>query len=472
VKGIMSARRTVHIPIVQPGRRVGGGLPTEDRLIEIYTQIDALDVLTRHEQEDALRSDLKARDKDWDRVAAPLRKVGLYQAGCAAASAVRKLGLRRPLTALYQQVSRLAWIDRQRLHAATPQGPTEGRSAELGLALVLLMGASGSRDRQIIATGALGGQPQGVETDDVEVLPVGSLVEKLNLVLALARHKALPGLAPGRKLLFFTPRRFQDGEQWREVAGLVEVEALASYGVEVRPVERLGEAAAALKADRSRHLIADRVAAAALLALALVSGAGMASSAIRETHVPMTFLPAGGSALEPEPFEACFTPDGGYYPVPLQQRGIGRRVPAGATLGWRVRIGESHDQRNALLAWLAPDLYYVAQVMLSEHSPAKVMVPDQPGQDLVTVAPGAVWEWGWELNERAESNGLVLLARADAPFDPDALRADLLERFPAAAGGAEAPLDVTAAANFVASRAPGAARFIVQTVEDVSACQS
>ena len=166
---------------------------SEDRLIEVYTQHYAFDPLTKQEEAATREVDAKARDKDWDRVAAPLRKVGLYQAGCAAASAVRKLGIRQPLTALYQRISRLAWIEGQRLQPAGAQRPSEGRSAELGLALVLLMCASGSRQRQIIATGALGGQPQGMVEDDVEVLPVGSLPAKLRLV---SYARPAPGACP------------------------------------------------------------------------------------------------------------------------------------------------------------------------------------------------------------------------------------------------------------------------------------
>ena len=142
------SRRTVHLPIVQPGAIDAGAKRQEDRLIEIYTQHQGLSPLSSPEAAEAAAIDSKALDKDWDQVAAPLRKVGLYQAGCAAASAVRKLGIEPPIGALYQQVARLAWIEAQRLQSASPSGPSEGRSAELGLALVLLMGASGSPDRQ------------------------------------------------------------------------------------------------------------------------------------------------------------------------------------------------------------------------------------------------------------------------------------------------------------------------------------
>jgi hypothetical protein len=467
----MSSRRTVHIPIVQPGAGPDG-VRGEDRLIEVYTQLGGLEALTRHEEEAWRELDAKARDKDWDRVAAPLRKVGLYQAGCAAASAVRKLGIRRPPTALYQRISRLAWIEGQRLHPAGAQGPTEGRSAELGLALVLLMCACGSRDRQIIATGALGGQPGGVVEPDVEILPVGSLPEKLRLVLALAGHGAVPGLEQGRELLFFTPRRFQDENgEWREVNELAEVAELQGCNVRVVPVACLGEAAAVLKAHRARHLPGDRMVASVLAALVLATGLGMAWQSVQETRIPMAFEAIGGG-IDPQPFQACFTPDGGFYPIALGREGVGYDIPSGGTIAWRVRIGRPPEEQRGLAAWLAPDAYYVAQVMVSEHSRAKVIVPRLAGAEAVRVPPGEVWEWAWKLNDRPETNALVLLAQGGRPFDSEVLRSRLWERFPDAAeddpGGPG--LDVSAAADFVAAQAPGAVKFIVQTVEDPWRC--
>ncbi len=467
----MSSRRTVQIPIVQPGGRSLASDGAEDRLIEVYTQHYAFDPLTKQEEAASREVDAKARDKDWDRVAAPLRKVGLYQAGCAAASAVRKLGIRQPLTALYQRISRLAWIEGQRLQPAGAQGPSEGRSAELGLALVLLMCASGSRHRQVIATGALGGQPRGVLDDDVEVLPVGSLPAKLRLVGTLAQHEGLPGVGQGGEVLFFTPRRFERDDGWAEVEMLPEVARLKELGVRVVPVERLSEAAAELKALRARHLFHDRLAQALVGAVLLVGFTGYAWSALQHRPIAMMFLPGGGTALDPEPYVACFTKDGGFYPTPLGREGLARTIPVGQTLGWRVQIGEPEAGGGGLANWFRPERYYVAQVMVSEHSRAKIMVPQQSGNEVVTVPPGGIWEWGWQLNDRPEDNGLVLLAQAEAPFDPDALRAELIKQFPPAAGADDgAALDVTAATNFIAGKAPGAAKFIVQTVERSVPC--
>ena len=325
----MSSRRTVQIPIVQPGGRSLAGDGAEDRLIEVYTQHYAFDPLTKQEEAASREVDAKARDKDWDRVAAPLRKVGLYQAGCAAASAVRKLGIRQPLTALYQRVSRLAWIEGQRLQPAGAQGPSEGRSAELGLALVLLMCASGSRapadhrDRRARRPaarrargrrrGAAGRQPAGQAPPGQHARPP-------------------PGPARGRRgrrgaVLHPAPvragrRAGSRSRAWPRSRRLKEL------GVRVVPVERLSEAAAELKALRARHLFHDRV------AQALVGGpaagrvhrlrlVGAAAAADRDD------LPARRRRRRsmPEPYRVCFTKDGGFYPMPLGRAGPGAQHP-------------------------------------------------------------------------------------------------------------------------------------------------
>jgi hypothetical protein len=140
-------------------------------------------------------------------------------------------------------------------------------------------------------------------------------------------------------------------------------------------------------------------------------------------------------------------------------------------LAWRVQVGDESDQQGGLARWIGPDDYHVAYVMLSEHSSAKVTVPALHDGQEVQIPPGGVWEWAWRLNDRAESNKLVLLAQPDRPFDADALRAALLERFPhAAQDDGNDSLDITAAANFVAAQAAGSVRFDIQTVERTSRC--
>jgi hypothetical protein len=191
------------------------------------------------------------------------------------------------------------------------------------------------------------------------------------------------------------------------------------------------------------------------------------------TEIPIRFLAGGGLALSPEPYHACFTADGGFHPIPLSRNGIGKGLPAGETLGWRVQIGDVQTDQGFLSGWFAPESYRVAQAMISQHSSVKVIVPETPDGGPLRLSPGDVWEWGWQLNDTSEDNSLVLLAMADKPLDADELRSDLVEKFPKALGsepGTEG-LDVTAAANYLAAKAMGAAKFTVQTMEGISRCE-
>lgn len=182
----------------------------------------------------------------------------------------------------------------------------------------------------------------------------------------------------------------------------------------------------------------------------------------------MTFLPAGGMALAAEPYQACFTPDGGYYPVPLDRDGIVRTMPIGSTLGWNIRIEDPGSDDNLLGRWTQPDQYHLAQVMLASSSAAKVVTPSLPDGRPVELPPGGAWEWGWKLTDEPENNMLVLLARPEKPFDAAEIRHALVEQFPA--DPADDRLDLTAAANFLSSLAPGSVHFNVRTVEGEDRC--
>lgn len=468
----VSERRLVFIPIVAPGAGLGAFQPGRSaalngaRLIEVYSQRYTAG------DEERRKLDEKALDKDWDRVAAPLRKIGLYQAGCAAASAVHKLGLKRPRTALYQWLKPQAWIEGQRLHSFSPQGPTEGSSAELGLAVTLLMSAAGAPHRHAFATGVLSHNP-GPRTNDVEILPVGRLPEKLDLVIQHLTEQGLPSTPRKRKLLFFTPTHFEQNGVTTPVKDLAGVQELSRLGVEVVPVAWLSEVARTLHAHKSRYLFQDRLLQLLAGGLVLLGLLGAGWSWWRHAPIPLAYLPASPEAAAAEPFEVCFTEHGGYYPLALGQAGVVHTIPVNATLGWKVKVGAADSLAARLGAWLGHAGYYVAQVMIAESSPAKVITPRLSGEDQgVRIPPGHPWEWAWKLSDRAESNGLVLLAQRHAPFDPDELRNRLLRRFPQAGGGGpdRARLDVTAAVNFMSRQAPGAVAFIIRTVEEHSGC--
>jgi hypothetical protein len=101
-----------------------------------------------------------------------------------------------------------------------PEELSEGNSAELGLALVLLMAASSSPYRQVIATGKLSGQTQLIRERDVKILPVSKLEEKFNLVIQQVTQGQLPR---DKELLFFIPKYCNQGESAVEVENRPEV---------------------------------------------------------------------------------------------------------------------------------------------------------------------------------------------------------------------------------------------------------
>lgn len=464
----MDDRHYIYIPVVQPS----GIAPYNPRseainipqLIEVYSQFHPF------KDEESRKLDEKALNKDWDQIAAPLRKAGLYYAGCVAARAVQKLGLKRPRAALYQFFRSHAWIEGQRLHSSSPQGPTEGHSAELGLALALLLGASDTHRQSVIATGALSHNPSSRE-HDWEVLPVGSLPEKLRLVIQHVKEKGLPNVAKRNVLAFFTPRHFEQNGTLTAVENLKEVQELSRLGVNVVPISWLSEAAQVLHAHNTRYLFYDRLIQLLFGGFAAFVLLGASWSWWRYQTIPMDYIPTDPRTLAAEPFVVCATKEGN-RPLPVRQQGLVHVIAINSTLGWKVKIGDPNSWHAKLGSLLNYQGYYVAQVMISEFSKPKIIVPRLEGTNQpLRILPGGVWQWGWKLNQNMENNGLVLLAQRHTPFNPLDLQKRLLQRFPqAAANAARDQLNVTAAVNFMHRQAPGAIDFIFQTVEAEPRC--
>lgn len=155
--------------------------------------------------------DAKALDAGLDAVVAPLLMQGLYRTGLTALGTVRKFGLKKPRMAFYQWFKPQAGIDHQRVRCVPAKGPTDGGSAELGIALSLLMGATDSRETWVIATGRLApqlaGEAQMTRDRDAKVYPIGSLVEKLRLAKQNAKNNQLNA----NVRYFFIPETFNDG---------------------------------------------------------------------------------------------------------------------------------------------------------------------------------------------------------------------------------------------------------------------
>lgn len=446
----MKHRRTVFIPIVEP---TGG---SNDRLLEVYAQ-----PCTGEDR----KSDARAFAQDWDPIAVNLRAASptLYRNGCVAAANARKLGLKRRWAAFYQYFRPQSWIESQRLHSATVPGPNGGKSAELGLALVLFMAASGSACRKIIATGQFSDQPE--QNNDTEILSVENIPRKLALI-----QRSLPRNSD-ETWLCFTPTVCQHDGRTMPVGELPVVKELEGQGINVVPVASLRSAVQAIDAHQTRYLPFDRISQTALGGLAVLTALLAAWVWWLHAAIPVVFVPASADTGDRQPFQACITSDGQYYfPVSPDRDGMTTVFPLESYLGWRLRVGDQASTENQLLQWLGHDGYYVAYVMLSESSAVKIDVPPRTEQgEAFRVRPGEIWEWAWKLNNQVETSNLVLLAQRHAPFNVDKLRKLLLEQFESTPGE---DLDITAAANYVATLAPGVVTYTFQTRKVPSACNS
>lgn len=214
-----------------------------------------------------------------ERAISELLEVGLYGAGQAARAAVRQaLGLRffQPLTA------------RLSLYPLNPGdflglGEENSDSAQLGLALALLMCRAQSPARVIMATGAL---DIVTGSREVAVRPVAHVGEKLQL---LHDAHARPGASPAPALALIPSREPDGADPLQRHAALIA--RLDAMGTRVVPVATLAEAVRWLGATRAWVPWPQKLAAAALLGAVLAVGGALGVRAWQQRPIALEFVP-------------------------------------------------------------------------------------------------------------------------------------------------------------------------------------
>ncbi|MDD2870008.1 hypothetical protein [Neomegalonema sp.] len=307
-----------------------------------------------------------------------------------------------------------------------------GRSAELGLALALLMLERESPLSTIAATGALELPPTDASRDRL-IGPVSGLSEKF---AALGEHlRQRKGGDWGHSLMILTPSLTLEGAPVAKAhdGDLRDLRlAAASVGVaiDLRPVERLSEAARSVQALRRRKHPREwlaRIGAAALSALAALATAlavwasaplemGFASTSVEgvgevRTPVRSLFLQPSGR-LVPQP--PCL--DAG--PLPL--------VPFGQNLTFHVST-----QGGAAPLWAHDFLIVTAGKALIDGEPSLMFYPLEKlrasGNPPRKTAQGeVVWSASLTMASLVEEEmTLFVLGRRFGSFDVAALRNDL-----------------------------------------------
>jgi hypothetical protein len=374
-----------------------------------------------------------------DRSLIELLENGLYQAGQQAKSAVRQF----PLPGH-------TWLPRasEALHVVNPGdvvglGAENANSAELGLALALLMFRAQSEQRAVIASGAL---DLNSGRRDVPVLPVHHLAGKLRLIV---RHFSQPGSAPAPRN-FLIPSHDPDGVPIAERYG-AEIKALGELGIGVHGVSTLGEAAHLAGARRRALNSAERHLRQAAYASAAVFAAVLALHYWFNAAIAMSFIPLtnADSSLVATPARSVLRSTPAQLLPPCRVNGRMPAFPVGEHMAVRLRTGSQHG----FAAWFGG--YQHALVSVSD-SGIKVLPPPTAAP----VVPGAEVGYLLEVREPEEETLLVWLAKRGSPFDTAELEAKLRKQLQTLRPSER----ISAARNLLQTAAPGVLLYSFRSV--------
>lgn len=403
----MDKRKTVFIPVVTAdGKR--------HRVLEIYSEPWASDTpdADKAKKQSQLLAD--AQRMQLPPVVVRLSQIGLGQAAQAGLGAAKKHGLGRPRCALYQWLRPQAWVKSQMLDYGVVKSSVQGESAELGIALALLLGGSHTATQQIMATGSLRENPQNAQLEprDTEVGPVTNLRTKL---ASLLDHPIHNGNQPVR---CFIPKLLDPGnpvpsDQDSEIQRLTK--KLEQRNILVTPVETLQQATNLLAIGKAQSLTADRWICSVAIILIPVLGWAIASQilAVWRTHPVELIL------TEDSPFIACIVNDqGDYRRLSLNKENGIYRVPSDNHLGWKLRLKHSaFDQWMSRIGFNTH--YHLAMASVGTATPVKMKVPDAPSTSGQRAHDG-LWKQSWhlELPEQVEQEDveIYLAARRGKPY--------------------------------------------------------
>jgi hypothetical protein len=341
-----------------------------------------------------------------DRSLTELLESGLYQAGQQAKAAVRLLKLPGHL-----------WPGRasEALHVNNPGdviglGAENAVSAELGLALALLMYRAQTGPRAVLASGTLGLNQGG---RDVPVLPVHHLAQKLRIVV---QYFSQPGAPPAPGILL-VPLQDPDGVA---VASRYhrEVQSLRNLGIELHGVGTLADAARLVGARRLAVSPAARRMRQVLAGVVSGLAAFASLHACYNAPIPLSFatvaMENGTIAATPARYRLRSSAVELLPPCRL----AGSDAPGfivGERMAVRLRTGGARDRA----AWLGG--YQHMLVSISSSSGAKVLPPPTSN----AIASGAETGYLIDVDAPEEETLLIWLAKRGKPFDAAALDAKL-----------------------------------------------
>jgi hypothetical protein len=407
----------------------------------------------------------------------------LYEAGAIALGAVRRLNLPHRRLALFQRLrpaTAYPYLSVTNGPDIIGLQPENTQSAELGLALGVLMYAGQSSAEQVIATGCLDRQAWSGSgrQDDVRVLPVSEIGKKIVALRdSLASQK---GAALATQVQFFLPATTIDGadtlaEHRQALDDLAAAFKRKDIELEVCPVESLRDAASTLGIGFYEVTTADRVASAALAAAACLIVVALGAAAWLNAPIQLAYgavATANGERV-PTPLRAVFDSTRAKYV--LEGTCIGAQgLPTFQVDDSLVLDVQATDRYRAFGAW--PDHRFVV-VAVSERSGVKVFPPETIGavNDRETGGEdsspdirqsGKLLSIQIPVGPPAEENKVIILARRLLGFDAD----DLLDELEEVIADKPPSARINAVVSHLAGRAPGYLDYSFMSAEGELPC--
>ncbi len=397
----------------------------------------------------------------------------LYPAGTIALAAIRKLKLRPQGFALASWLGSggkpgfLSVSNAPDLYGLNPENSS---SAQLGLALALLMYLGEAKPWVAIATGRLGVEDSvlanGAAKPNVSVLPIGLFDQKIEAVGRLLED--YKGTALASEIHFFFPAKTETGESTSDAYGDALETLRARFrsrdvSLKLCPVSSLNEALAVLGIDTIRRSVWDKVATVGISAMAAAALFAVGAQIWLSQPIPLAFAKIAienGSQVE-TPLRVRYSPSDGALEMTARcKNATGMPVfVSGDRLLLRAHVTSLSKIANYLGG------YRFTVVVISEISGVKVYPPESWTAAIGANSTGAA-DVSIPITAPKEENKVIVLARRILPFDTQALRHKI-----AAAIEGKAPADrINAAVNILVQESPGYLDYSFMTVEGEPEC--
>jgi hypothetical protein len=412
----MTTRHTAIIPVVERGSDKG-------ILLEIYAEQHLPNKADQQDSKDGIQP-----------IVSELARINLLSQGHNALAGVNTL-----LDAVGKHYlnlqSRKIWPKEEYQSANI-----EDRSAELGIALAVLMNACHCKTRVILATGAVLS-----DTEGVKIGKIGRLPDK---ILAIIKNQQTT-----KNSIFFIPKE-------NAADATVYIDQLNELNINVVAVNTLLEAIRYLDISLVPNIFIRKrkqVIVVGLMLVALLVTYKLLQP--RQQNLTVDFATDKALSIK-EPFIVCNAETRFPHFKKLSVSGIKSQASVNDTLGWHIQVNPSIESENA------PTDYYLLVAFVGKKTGLSFLPINDQGGTLLKLPVGKTWSRMQQLDNEAEEGSLIFMINEQKIFDVELLRKQFNEQY------GNGHYDIGAAQEFLKQRADVIKIYNFETIEQPSVCET